>query len=418
MRVLWVSGNAGDYKKTTLKGTGGWVGAMQRVLTTAKPDLELGILFCHPTDDSPVTEGNVTYLPTLYATGSNALGKLYHHRFRDEAKHNRETVLRMVEKVRAYNPDVIHVWGLENFYAGVLEFIHDIPTVVHIQGLTCAYTYTYTPPCYSRDDLRQSDSWLNRVVLRRGNWYGYKTFERRAANELRLAPYVNNWIGRTEWDKTMAEMQSPGSRYFHCDEMMRGDFFGHQWHYHYFGTTLQLQSSVSQSWYKGMDVILKTADLLKRQGVNVCWHIYGWTRHNTMMRMFERRTGVNPDEVGVVCHGNVDGETIRNGLLSCDAYVHPSYIENSSNAIAEAQLLGVPVVAQLVGGNATMLKEDSGILVAPNEPYIMAAKIMSLRDERVATGYSERARQVAYRRHDKDRVISDLLGIYQSLKEQ
>ena len=106
--------------------------------------------------------------------------------------------------------------------------------------------------------------------------------------------------------------------------------------------------------------------------------------------------------------GSVDAQTIKQGLLNCDIYVHPSYIENSSNAIAEAQMTGVPVIAQHVGGNATMLKNDSGILVAPNEPYILAHKSMSVRDKNTANGYSQRALAVAKERQDRDQVISDL----------
>ena len=112
---------------------------------------------------------------------------------------------------------------------------------------------------------------------------------------------------------------------------------------------------------------------------------------------------------------HVDGKAIREGLLQSDVYVHPSYIENSSNAIAEAQMLGVPVIAQFVGGNPTMLKNDSGVLVAPNEPYILASKIMEMRKKKIAEGYSERALAVASERQNTEKTCSDLINIYKTI---
>ena len=77
--------------------------------------------------------------------------------------------------------------------------------------------------------------------------------------------------------------------------------------------------------------------------------------------------------------------------------------------------LGVPVVAQYVGGNPTMLKDDSGILVAPNEPYSMAFHLMRFRDEEYAASYSRRAIAVAENRQNNKRTISELINIYKNI---
>ena len=113
--------------------------------------------------------------------------------------------------------------------------------------------------------------------------------------------------------------------------------------------------------------------------------------------------------------GRVDGNQIRTGLLACDVYVHPSYIENSSNAIAEAMMLGVPTIAQFVGGNSTMLKDSSGLLVPSGAPYDMAYAIMGMRDKETAENYSEKALNVASQRQNTKKVISDLMHIYQKI---
>ena len=224
-----------------------------------------------------------------------------------------------------------------------------------------------------------------------------------------------NWIGRTEWDYTSYKMLNPKSRYFHGEEMMRSDFSGQRWHYHYNGKTCHIQSSISGEWYKGIDVVLKTAQLMKNLGYDFEWLVYGVLRSDYRLNYFINKLKIVPEEVGVKILGRVDGMTIRKGLLSCDVYVHPSYIENSSNAIAEAMMLGVPTIAQYVGGNPSMLCDGSGVLVAPNEPYMMAAKIMNMCKMEVAERYSEKALIVAKKRQDPNKIVEGLMGIYHEI---
>ena len=259
---------------------------------------------------------------------------------------------------------------------------------------------------------------MQRVILRGGSPMLRTLFEKRANNEKRVAMLVENWIGRTDWDYTMSQILSPGSHYFHCDEMLRDDFLGEKWKYHYDGKTLRLQSNISEDLYKGFDVVLNVARILKEVKVNIQWDIYGWMPNSPLLPILIKVTGIKPEEVNVILHGRVDAKILKQALLQTDIYVHPSYIENSSNAIAEAMLLGVPIIAQNVGGNASMLKEDSGILVAPNEPFTMASKILSLRNKNIAKTYSQRALQVAIERQNRDKVISDLMGIYEVLSQE
>ena len=81
-------------------------------------------------------------------------------------------------------------------------------------------------------------------------------------------------------------------------------------------------------------------------------------------------------------------------------------------------MLGVPTIAQYVGGNPTMLKNDSGVLVAPNEPYMLASKIMDMRNKEFAEGYSQRALAIASERQDTDRTCAELINIYKTVANE
>lgn len=415
MRVLWIAPNGGNYKKGIVKGTGGWIGALQNELIKYVPDIELGITFISSSDNVVVQEDRVTYLPIKKSTPSGGIQGIIHGFFGNKEKDDLVLAHQLQSRIDEYKPDVVHIWGIENDYASIIKLI-DKPFVVHIQGLLSLYIYIYLPYGFSKHDLFKADFPI-RWLLRAGNLRDYKFAQYRAQRELALGRYVKNWIGRTDWDHTMSQMLSPGSRYFHCEEMMREDFNDARWEYHYDGKTIHIHSSLSAEWYKGMDIVLKTAKILKEHGIDIEWDVYGVERSNYRLRYFIKKLGIIPEDVNVCFRGRVDGNTIREGLQYCDVFVHPSYIENSSNAIAEAMILGVPVVANNVGGNASMLRENSGVMVAPNEPYIMAAKIKEMTEKIIAEGYSARSLNVARDRQDKESIIKTLMNIYRDVAE-
>lgn len=411
MKVLWIAQNGGNYKQNIIKGTGGWIGALQSLILQ-QSDVSLGICFPHEEDYKIIHEGEITYMPYIFNTGHNIFQKLLYHLKDNNINDERYVIEQIIKRIKKFKPDVIHIWGLEFIHSAVIPYL-EIPYIVHIQGLTSLYINTYCPPNFSPDDIRKSESWINNII-NRGLYFEYTTFCNRAERELKIAPHVRNWIGRTDWDKVASKILSPNSSYYHCEEVMRTDFLKSQWHYHYNGV-LNIQTNISDDWYKGVDVILKTAKILKKNGVDFVWNIYGIQANSKKVSYISKKINIKPDDVNVFLRGRVDAKTICDSLLKSDVYVHSSYVENSSNAIAEAMMLGVPTIAQYVGGNPTMLRDNSGILVAPNEPYEMVHSIMSMMDENMSAVFSQRALNVSALRQNNDIIVEKLLSIYDIL---
>lgn len=417
MRILWLAPNGGNYKNTTIKGTGGWIGALQSDLVQKYPDIEIGIAFDH-SDSDVIKDGNTTYYPVCTSQEGrlkNALSAF----LTSEKKKEQLWVSHISQILNSFSPDVVHIWGIENTYAAVIPYIK-CSHVVHIQGLMSLYIYAYLPPSFSVYDIRRCDSWLNpkswikrALHIREIDKYHFAQY--RSQRELHVSGYVKNWIGRTDWDFRASQLLSPNSKYFHCDEIMRKDFDGKKWHYHYNGEVLKIQSSISEPLYKGVDLVLRTAKLLTEHGLKLEWNIYGVSRDHSILKLFIKHLKLYPEELGVNFLGHVDGSMIRNGLLNCDMYVHPSYIENSSNAIAEAMLMGVPTIAQNVGGNASMLKNSSGLLISPNEPYMMASGILDMANREIAEKYSLKALAVAEGRQNPNTIVENLVNIYRQI---
>lgn len=415
MRVLWIAPMGGKYRNNVVKGTGGWIGSLQDELIKSVPNLELGITF-PSTDNGVFHDGNVTYYPIQLSRDYGKIGKirkLLFYSLKEEEEKLKSGMLKVMDE---YKPDVVHVWGLENNYSNIIPEIK-YPFVVHIQGFISPIFNSYFSPGFSVLNLKEMDTlWRHPFniiyrLLSLSQYSEYKRCRRRSMIEKSVSPYIKYWMGRTDWDRDISRLLSPDSTYFHCEEVMRENFDDSKWVYHYNGI-IHIHSSISQYWYKGIDVVLKTASVLKTVGEKIEWNVYGVKPGHRLVSYFEKSLGIKSSEVGVVFHGYVDAPTIKNSLLQSDVYVHPSNIENSSNAIAEAMMLGVPVVAQYVGGNPSMLKGGSGILVSQGEPMIMASAIMKMKNKDLAIELSNKALEVSKSRQNKQQTVKDLLSAY------
>lgn len=413
MRVLWISSSGGNYKSKSLYDTANWVGALQNALLESK-GVELAITFPHSTDRVSVVDGRTTYYPVKRKNGRGKYGQILFRYFGNTRKEENLVIEGMLSAIIQFKPDIVHVWGIENFYSRIIKSIVDIPSVVHIQGFASAIVDTYLPQGFTVEDIKKSQSFRKRLLMV-GHYQVYKDFLRRVQNEKEVAPFVKNWMGRTEWDKLQAIALSPTANYYHCDELLNKTFADAQWKYHYDGETLMLQSSITNNWYKGVDLVLQTAKTLVDRGQKIRWNIFGMTRTADILTYISKHYGINPDEYGIIFKGYVNSETIKEGLLQADVFVHVSHVENSSNAIAEAQMVGTPVVALNVGGNSTMLKEGAGVIVPTKSPYDITNSILKFTDKFFAVHISDKERKLARKRHDKTTVIENLLSIYESL---
>jgi glycosyltransferase involved in cell wall biosynthesis len=101
-------------------------------------------------------------------------------------------------------------------------------------------------------------------------------------------------------------------------------------------------------------------------------------------------------------------------LTLADVYVHPSHIENSSNAIQEAMLLGMPVVATNVGGTPSLFTDNKeGLLVQSKDPYAMAGAILEcLQSPEKSKEMGSKARLLGLKRNDNKKICEELIKTF------
>lgn len=97
--------------------------------------------------------------------------------------------------------------------------------------------------------------------------------------------------------------------------------------------------------------------------------------------------------------------------------VHPSRSESLSNTILEAMAEGLPVVATDVGGTREILSHgQNGLLLPPNEPALLAAKVKELLESpSLREKYGAASFRAVEDRFDVERVTAQYESVYRSI---
>ena len=115
--------------------------------------------------------------------------------------------------------------------------------------------------------------------------------------------------------------------------------------------------------------------------------------------------------------GCLNAEQMAEIYLTSNVFVCASNIENSSNSVCEAMLLGVPVVASDVGGMKSLLKDGrEGYLFKKGDIGSLAGKIEDLfENPGKAEKLGANARIRALKTHDRNVNTENLINIYRQI---
>lgn len=416
MRVLWIGGS-GLYVPCQQENSGynggGWVASIQKEFMK-RDDITLGIAFCKDGEPDRVIQNGVTYYPVPNHSKSKKDKIIDLLRIHDVT---RDEILwpyyeeKFKNVIDDFNPDVIHISGSELYHGLASRVAGNIPMVLHIQGLLSLYIYILLPPGFSRREYIMSGKGL-KGKFHHLQYLAY--WKRSVYREKAILNAVSYVIGRTDWDRQAMAVLNPKANYYYGGEILRDVFY--EARERQFPKVPTITTTISFPTYKGYDVILKVANILKYElHLNFQWNVYG----NIDPEFMEKHIGLSHQNLNVNLCGVASAETLRDALLSSTMYFHSSYIENSPNSVGEAQMVGVPVVASRVGGTDSMVEHGkTGFLYPVTDPYMAAYYIKRLidnKEENMAIG--KKAKEIALVRHDKKQIVKELLDVYEQIKK-
>ena len=410
MKIMWIvpSFNTEDEETNTVSGP------LKRALTDTFPeDAELTVVYsAAPGNSEKFVRGNTTYFPVDSPLGSIGVSG-------EEWEGIKTNLLRAIEETR---PDVIQCFGTEPPYGAIAEYTA-VPVVIHMMGfLNIYHASLHLVTGLKAGSGKSASGMLARAVRRcRRTLFPPKTApvsREKTANafELRTMRANRFFMGRTEWDRNIVKYYSPGALYFHVPEAIKQAAFraAGTWRYKN-REKLRLLTVSSGDDRKGNEIILRCAALLRDVvGLDFEWRVTGQGEY---FPKYEAYTGIRREDVHVELIGLIDTRQVVKELQEADLFIHPSIIDNSPNAVCEAQLVGCPVVASNVGGVPQLVEDGvTGFLYPYSEPHTLAFLIGNIyHEEQLLKRVSAQETAESVRRHDPRRVAEAVMEVYRTV---
>lgn len=328
--------------------------------------------------------------------------------------------------IESIDPDCIHIWGSEyNHSYYVTKAARNLSkiecTVLSIQGLVSVYAEHYydglPPELIHRRTLKE-------FFGRRNIAQEKKMMELQGQTEISTFQMLENCIGRTDWDYACAKQMNPQIEYHFCGEILRESFYVNRWKYE------ECDKEViffSQAHYpiKGLHIMLRALPIIKEYYPAVVLRIVG---NNPQKKAIFKRSSYEKYICNLIHDNDLSNSIEWLGQLSenemmlnykkANVFVCSSSIENSSNSIGEAMLVGTPIVASDVGGIKSFMEhEKEGMLYHSTAIYMLADNVIRIFNSRsLAMQLGNNAHERAKKYHCIEDNLQRLIKIYNKLK--
>lgn len=395
----------------TFKGSGGWLqGSAENLIKYTDVNLSVAIVNRQINKFTKLQGNSIKYYLIPYEKGFDYISHCY-DRYWKAINTDLE-------------PDVVHVHGVESTLA--LSYIKAISAdnvVVSIQGLAGVISKYFYAGLRTIDLLRSIS--IRDILTLKPVFYYKNDFHRRGYYENETIRSVKYIIGRTSWDRAHVLCENSEVRYFHCNETLRSNFYEREWK---FENCLPHSIFLSHAAapFKGAHQLLEAMQYILPVYPDTIIRIAGHSLSlDNSFNGLIRRTGYenyirklirkNNLEDHIIFLGALSSEQMLEEYLKANIFICPSTIENSSNSVSEAQMLGVPLIASYVGGTPDMIpNEQCGILFRVGEHEMLAQAIMSIFRKSQSFNNSE-MRHIAHKRHDQKNNAEQTYQIYKTI---
>lgn len=329
--------------------------------------------------------------------------------------------------VAEIKPDIVNIFGTELPHAQVMATLckkQGIPCVITVQGLVTKI----------RDHILDGMGLLVRTAMTPRNFLKLdslllikRVYNRRSLTEISAIKNCSAVLGRTYWDKASVWSIDNSKPYYHCNEVLRDSFYSGDWEV---GKCERHSIFISQANYpiKGFHIFLDALAIIKKHFPQVSVKVSGKSalslkgiRKIISMSAYDvfllRKIRKLELENCITFIGEQDEVSMKRNYLKSHVFVSASLIENESNSLSEAMILGTPSVASYVGGVIDRIDHRiNGMLYQHNTPYILAKMVCEIfNDDTLAQRLSEGAKRISRERFNPVENTNRLEQIYRTI---
>ena len=393
---------------------GGWLISLEDEIKKRK-DVELHVAYLSVVAENFFEYDGVNYYPIVVPLHRNPIIRIM-SRARNETHKEKFIEPQLKRVINEVRPDIIHVHGTEGLLGICSSFTIGVPLVFSIQGLIAPYAEKYFSGIPQHFALK-NDLFYD-MIRNSGIKHNFRSFLYRAEREKKYLQKAQYIFGRTYWDKQITGLCNPERKYYIVNEIMRPQFYQKKWVKTAFNERLQIVSTISGGIYKGYETALRAAKLLKDYALfEFDWHIVGYDNTSKWVHIAEKLTGLKSSNCNIVFHGRLDADNLSDLLVKSDINVHVSHIENSTNSVCEAMLVGMPVIASFAGGTNSILENGKeGVLLQDGDPYVLSGTVVDyMQNPEKAIQYGNAAMVRASLRHEKQKIVEEVVNGYKQI---
>ena len=414
MRVLWISNitfpeaiilikGSGE-----IKGSGGWLIGLADALTINEGiDLHIASISDLVHDLTTISGRSITYHIIPHGKGDKKYNTEYEKYY-----------LRILDVVE---PDIVHIHGTEYPHSlAALKACGREKTVVSIQGMVSViarYNLAGISKWEAVKNLTIHDLIRGGIIRQQKRMFHNAFYEEELLHE---AKYV---IGRTSFDRRHTWAINPDIHYYHCDEILRKEFYeSDSWNYNKC-IPHSIFLSQSSTPIKGLHKVIEALRLVIKQypdiqlrvaGQDILHSDEGWKacfRMTGYGKIIKKLISKYNLQSHITFLGRQNAVDMVKEYHRANIFLCPSIIENSPNSLGEAQLLGVPCIGAYVGGVPDMMLGDESHLYRYDDVEMLAYKICDIFDKNNSFS-TESMQRSAQTRHNPERCIDCVSKVY------
>jgi len=405
LKILWMSNRV--QTGTSDRSTGGWLAAMaDGLLNTGEIEL------------ANISRGMVEKITRQDYRGICQWVVPYNLKLSPHVITPSNNVIKeLVDIVNSFSPDLIHVWGTEDFW-GLLTArkYFNKPALLEMQGLKGAIARVFHGGLSSweqiaciglKEILRGSTIFQFREQYRK---WGFAEQEIIAGNRFITSP--------SPWMEAQVKAVNNDCTVFHNELALQKPFYVAEPWERVKNHTI-FSSASYPSPFKGIHVVIRALAILKKRFPDIKLRIAGAHQRKGLrqdgfvvwLNQEAKRLNV---EANISWLGPLTAEEIASELQNCAVCVLPTFIESYCLALAEAMMVGTPTVVSFTGGTSFLSRDQESALFFPPGDEAMCAYHVErlLTDQGFARHISCQAREIAVIRHDYDRIVRNQIEIY------
>ena len=337
------------------------------------------------------------------------------------SSHTIQTILRIID---TFKPNLIHTWGTENYW-GLLTARKIIPgpALLDMQGIKYACANFFFGNLTLPECIRCIGP-LEVVRPKSSLLLGKIQFEKWGRFEKEIIKGHSHISYQSEWVHSHVGYVNPNSQLYPTGILLRKEFYEALPWAPQGPTTDQnpetiFTSSSGATSYKGLHVLLRTLSIIKKKRPRITLKIAGnqirpGIRKSGYARWLEREICKLEIQKNVCWLGPLRANEIIYHIQQASVVAIPSFIETYCLALAEAMILGAPIVVSFSGAMPEIARDnESALFYPPGDEMACASRIEKiLSDQDFASHLGEMARKVGIYRNDPAKVVTQQLNIY------